>query len=384
LKAPDDVRVLLKRRFANKQRDWLRLERELEGWPLDVPLSIPSESEAYRDLEKVRAWARKWKSWSGPGKVIWTERRWRDLGVQALPERVLLFEPSEVASWVGEAKRWSRACVRYAELTGTWPILKRVLPQHFDVLADYDDVEYRRLADMLGWLQAHRVSGLYPRQIPIAGMDSKWIEARKGLIASLMRTLRPEVAPGADFYAACGLKPLPVGLRVRVLDPQIRARVGGLSDIVARTEELSQVPITPERVFVVENLQTGLALPDLPGCIAFMGLGYSVELLASISWIRNAECVYWGDCDTHGLAILSKVRGQLPTVRSLMMDEETLHSHKALWSVEAKQHAAPSLPNLLPEEAALYLALKRNQWHDRVRLEQERIGWNYALDRIRN
>lgn len=383
MKAPDDVQALLKRRFASKQREWLRFDHAPDSWPLDVPLSIPSEAQAHRDVEKVRAWARAWHAWPGPGKVVWTERHWRDLGVQKLPERILLSDATEVASWVGEGKRWARACDRYSELTSAWPILKEALPQHFDVLADYADIDFRRLADMLGWLSAHPSSGLYPRQLPIAGMDSKWIEARRGLITSLVRTLRPEIAPTADFYAACGLRPLPSAVRLRVLDPILRSRVGGLSDLMGGPDELARVPISPKRVFIVENLQSGLALPDLEGCVAFMALGYSTELIASITWIRDGECVYWGDCDTHGLAILSKVRDQLPATRSIMMDEETLLSHKALWSVEAKQHTAPYLPNLQPDEAALYAALKHNRWQDRIRLEQERIGWDYVLKRIR-
>jgi hypothetical protein len=64
------------------------------------------------------------------------------------------------------------------------------------------------------------------------------------------------------------------------------------------------------------------------------------------------------------------------------MDQQTLLAHKALWNVESKPHSAVSLPNLTLEEAALYRALKENRWGDRVRLEQERIRWDYALERI--
>jgi hypothetical protein len=197
-----------------------------------------------------------------------------------------------------------------------------------------------------------------------------------------MGILREDPVLGTDFFAVCGLRPLPTAARLRVLDPDLRARIGGLSDIAARPEELAEARIAPRRVFVVENLQTGLALPDLQGAVAFMGLGYSVELLASIGWIREVPCVYWGDCDTHGLAILSKMRKLIPSVQSLLMDQQTLLAHKALWNVESKPHSAVSLHNLTLEEAALYRALKENRWGDRVRLEQERIRWDYALERI--
>ncbi|NOR71388.1 MAG: hypothetical protein GQ532_17115, partial [Methylomarinum sp.] len=33
---------------------------------------------------------------------------------------------------------------------------------------------------------------------------------------------------------------------------------------------------------------------------------------------------YWGDLDTHGFAILSRLRHYYPQVKSILMDEKTL------------------------------------------------------------
>jgi hypothetical protein len=139
---------------------------------------------------------------------------------------------------------------------------------------------------------------------------------------------------------------------------------------------LERLDFTPRHVVVVENLQTGLALNDLPGTVAFMALGYGVDLLAQIAWVRNADCLYWGDIDTHGFSILSQLRAQLPAVRSIFMDEITLLSNRALWTSEASQHAAPELPYLDRGEQAVYRALKLHALGPGVRLEQERISWD--------
>jgi hypothetical protein len=37
---------------------------------------------------------------------------------------------------------------------------------------------------------------------------------------------------------------------------------------------------------------------------------------------------------------------------------------------------------LTAEERNLFTALQRNKWAPRVRLEQERIGWDYAWARV--
>jgi len=59
-----------------------------------------------------------------------------------------------------------------------------------------------------------------------------------------------------------------------------------------------------------------------------------------IKWIEDAHCIYWGDIDTHGFAILNRARSYLPRLKSLLMDEQTLLCHKALWVEEKQQHSA--------------------------------------------
>jgi hypothetical protein len=60
------------------------------------------------------------------------------------------------------------------------------------------------------------------------------------------------------------------------------------------------------------------------------------------------------------------------------MDEETLFKHETLWVEEQKQHAADELPQLSELEQKLYKGIKQHQWGQNVRLEQERITWDYA------
>lgn len=85
---------------------------------------------------------------------------------------------------------------------------------------------------------------------------------------------------------------------------------------------------------------------------------------------------------THGLAILGRVRGHLPQVRSLLMDEATLLAHRSLWVAEPQPHRADATDHLDAAEQALYRDLRGDRWGVRVRLEQERIGWDVAWARI--
>ncbi|SCW97632.1 hypothetical protein SAMN03159307_05521 [Pseudomonas sp. NFACC46-3] len=64
------------------------------------------------------------------------------------------------------------------------------------------------------------------------------------------------------------------------------------------------------------------------------------------------------------------------------MDERTLLSYKPLWGVEKEPHPSITLANLTVEEQVLYEKLKRNTLGQNVRLEQERISWDFAWREI--
>jgi len=382
VKQPDDIRQILHRRFQRQSRKWLAQAPGEGQWPLEITLGIPTEQVAKQQIEHVRAWVNVWQRWHGAGVLHWRARHWNTLGVQRLPEKLCLHTPEDVAAWIDQTPRWERARVRYRAFTSRWPGLTQSLPRYFDVLADYGDSDFQRLGNMLDWLNRHPDSNLYPRQIPVAGLDSKWLESRKGLVGELSAAIRQIPAQAHDFYTRCGLRPPPQLIRMRVLDPQLRARLGGLGDISVPDGEIAGLDIRPARVFIVENLQTGLAFADLPDTVVFMGLGYAVDVLGNIPWLRPVQCVYWGDIDTHGLAILNRVRTHLPHLDTLLMDEVTLMRHRALWGEEKEQHAAIELPLLTHSEQALYHLLKRNTLGQHVRLEQERIDWNVAWTTI--
>lgn len=377
MKLPSDVRSLLLRRFTHGHRDWLGAAGPDQRWPMEIALGVPAEQQAMRETEAVRAWVSAWRQWEGAGELGWVQRQWKVLGSQRLPATLTLRDPAEAARWIGEEERWERAVRRNTIMVERWPVLGRRLGRLFGALADYEEDDFTRLLAMLAWLDANPACGLYPRQLPVAGADSKWLEGRTAVLGELLSLLR-EAPADADFYQVCGLKKPPPLVRMRILDPALRQRTGGLGDVTAPPDDLARLQLPASTVFIVENLQTGLALGDLPGAVVLMGLGYSVDLLAQIGWIGRARCVYWGDIDTHGFAILNRARSCLPQLQSVLMDTPTLMRCEALWSAEKSQHPAQELPLLTDAEAALYRELKQNTHGHHVRLEQERVEWRHA------
>lgn len=365
-------------RYRHQRRAWLSGGG---GWPLVIGLGPPSERQSLEHLPRVRAWLEAWDDWSGPGAVRWGERRWPSLGVQRVPEALVLPDADAVARYLGQEGPWRRARARFEELAARWPVLSESLPRHFEVLARWPDAEFRRLQSLVEWLHGHPDAGVYIRQLPVPGVDSKWFHRHRALVAEWLGTLRG--LPGErDIHALTGLRRLPVMLRLRLLDPVLRARVGGLGEITSPVDGLAGLDLPLRRLFIVENLQTGLAFEDLPRSAVFMGQGYAVEPFARLPWLNGPEVIYWGDLDTHGLAILDRLRGILPGARSLLMNQETLLAHRALWGEEKAPAEAADLPRLNGAEAALYRDLRQHRWGPRLRLEQERIPWDYAWPRL--
>jgi hypothetical protein len=126
-----------------------------------------------------------------------------------------------------------------------------------------------------------------------------------------------------------------------------------------------------------------LAFPDVPGAIVIFGAGYGFENLGAAKWLHRKELVYWGDIDTHGFAILNQLRRTLPHAVSVLMDERTLLYHRDLWGMEEWPESR-DLELLEGEERVVYEGLRQGRWGERVRLEQERIGFDRVMDLLGN
>lgn len=337
---------------------------------LDLPLHPPTQGAALGDPAEVVAWVR---SWRGEPGVTWTRRRWANAGDQDVPQRLLLDGPGDVAVFAGRATHWHRLRSRADELAGRWgEEVQPAVRRHARAVVEHDDADHARLVAVVDWLAEHPGSGLYLRQVPVAGVDTKWLGSRRSLVTSLVTALT-----AAD---GLGLRQPPGLLRVRFLDPALAP--GGLRDLAAPPDELDRLTVEPRRILVVENLESLLALPEATGTIAVHGSGYAVDRLGAVGWIRRSPITYWGDLDADGFAILDRLRAHCPDVTSVLMDEATLLDHRDLWVPDPNHDPAsppPTPPRLTAQERSTLARL-----HDLggVRLEQERLSWPACLSAL--
>jgi hypothetical protein len=115
--------------------------------------------------------------------------------------------------------------------------------------------------------------------------------------------------------------------------------------------------------------------------MVIFGAGYGFENMASVEWMRDRVIHYWGDIDTQGMAILNQLRRFFPQAASLLMEHETLMEHQPLWGAEPSPETG-TLSRLTAEERALYDQLRRNELGGQIRLEQEKIGFEWLVEAL--
>lgn len=366
---PEEFILRVRRRVEVNLRDWALGDTTTAA--LEVPLQPPSERDAIADLDGTLRWVASWRKASDrlPILVTWVPRAWPRVGNQVVPGRVRAEGPDVLASLVGEGERWRRWTGRVASLRqrlGT--AIDGTLRMHLREIGDLDEADFDRLASAIDWLAHHPDSGLRLRELPIRGIDTKWLERHRAVVESLTLVVTGRPSLGLNERTDVG--------RIRLLDSD--ESVGGLRDIGAPIEDLAALDLHARAALIVENLQTFLSLPTMPGVVALYGQGNAVVSLARIRWLRGMRAYYWGDLDSHGFRILHQARSAGLNVQSVLMDSRTLHDHRDLWVVEPKPFSG--VATLLNDSEAVALTELRALGH--VRLEQERIPWIYALNAL--
>ena len=355
-----------------------------ELFPLRLRLRGPDAKALGSRFDEVRSWIRSLEEGSrarrGFGyEIEWADLNHRQLGRNRLPDRISVPTEADALKLVGREKEARRFQDLNKTTTAMFPELAEWLGRRPFVALDHV-TEWPKILSILCWFRDNPNSNLYLRQLDIPDIDTKFIEVRKPLLNELLGVLLGNnggvlAAQGIrTFEQRYGLRGKPSTIQFRILDR--RLSIGGLSDIAVPDADFASLILPAPRIFITENEINGLAFPDLPDSIVVFGLGYALDRLAAASWMADRTIHYWGDIDTHGFAMLDRLRAYFPRTRSLLMDQQTLLAHRALWVREQSPHGG-SLSRLNSDERALFAELAGDRHGLGVRLEQERIpfGW---------
>ena len=103
---------------------------------------------------------------------------------------------------------------------------------------------------------------------------------------------------------------------------------------------------------------------------------FGVETICDVEWLKDKDIFYWGDLDAQGFQILSLLRSHFGQVKSFLMDRPTFDEF-----FEGDKGTPTNVEKdlcLTPEENEMFQYLKIHN----LRLEQEKVPYEYAIERI--
>lgn len=348
--------------YRNNFRQWLIGEFS----PLTINLQPPNRRQVESDGGlAVRSWLDVWAA--APVPAEYETRKLGFYGTYDVPVRITLDSPDKAARVAGTLKHWIRASeVLTRFCTELGECVRQPLARVVSAWVDWHDADVMRFIQVVQWLRVNPAEQHFIRELPIKGVDTKWMENHLGTVK--------EVLGPIEF------KGKPRLVEVRSLDNDLRPF--SLMHLSCPLSELSRIPA--KHFLIVENYMTFLSLPELPDTVAINGGGFQVHRLGMHApSLADADVVYWGDLDSHGFSILDQARRHLPHMRSVLMDVETARCHVEL-AVEEPKPSNRGCTLLTPNELATLEFLREHSVGGCLRIEQERIRFDYASAVLRS
>lgn len=357
-----------------------------DDWPYVLALGRPSRQWLLNNLSALSSLIRMLRGWEGEYGTSTIYQMREAGGPKRVPSHVVV-PTADVAARLAaprKGERWEailrRTRIRTDLLRAKFPQLDaqsaaRVLRS----LDACDDLECDLVLRAGAWMRTHQTNGLTYRQVPIPGIDSKWLQNRK-------RCELLEVLSGKEEL---GLVGWPALVEFSYLDPAHLA--AGKRHYDSWTfGDVACPAYEPSVVIVVENKDTYLSFPQVDGGVCVFGSGFAgAATVGRLPWLSSArQIVYWGDLDADGFEILNSYRTGGLSCSSILMDVATLERFGCYGTNLEKDHRTRivrerrGLPHLTASENAAYDLLTDPNYTGNRRLEQERIPLDEAIRAI--
>jgi hypothetical protein len=370
---------------------YLRSYAEGAQWvPIELPVKAPSAAQLLDRFNEAVAWSERFHRDSQPKDgstrftVVYRTVKGKGLGSNEVPARARIDSFVQLCALLNTVDQVASFDLAVAQTATSVPELVTWVRTHPRQVIEHASV-WRDLLATVTWIRATPNGGFYLRQIDVDGIDTKFVERHRKILDALLTELLPDDRIDARFSAGnfdrrFRFRSKPEYTRVRALGSE-SGLPAGLTEVTLRTDELEGSDLESRTLFVVENEITFLAFPPVPSSLAVFGSGFALASLRLAPWLVDKQIVYWGDLDTHGFDILSRLRERFDGVQSILMDRSTLLAHRGQWVREPSPTHRP-LGHLSSSEAELYDDLVTDRFGPSVRLEQERVRFSLLAEAL--
>jgi len=373
---PDEIY----RKATNLYKELLRAWLEGESFfPRVIPCDKDVDDNLANAIESIQLLKSESKELRGYGYSIgWKEVNSRKHGRNQFPVRIVFETEDDFLQYIGKQREFSSFVSAVERTRARYPVLQSWIRSHRKLLID-SSTEVDGLLQVVDYLCTHPRPGLFARELPLV-VDTKFIQRNHRILREWLDLILPPHTIRADedhFDRRYGLRYADPHVMVRFLDDEIRrATESPWLECSVPLHTLAATPINASRVLIVENKVNLLTLPRLKGTIGLGGLGNGITDLRYVHWLANSEIWYWGDIDVEGLLILSRLRVMFPQVRSLLMDDATVHAWREHLASPGSGRIYDCPSNLTAGELAAYLLCAT----ENLRVEQERFPQPFVDD----
>ena len=375
--------ILHKKEWENRRNLKQRLLNQ-RPFPIEISLKVPTDQQARDNLGHFHAFFKAWTDFAYPELVEWQERQYRQLSEQRVPVKLRIFSLQQLTELLGteqQLENWLDKISSFLKQSFVHDRhqhrLFQTLIHHLEQIERYSQQEWQWLIQLIEQLKPNMGAGLYLRALPLSAVNTKFLEQNLLLTEAICNVLYDdEIVLAGGLLAWLDCLDSPKGwLTIKPVCPNVQEKLGGLPVFQLSTEVLDQFELPAERIIVVENIQSGLACPNLENSIVVCGGGKNISWM-NAKWLQHKQVFYWGDIDSEGLNILSMVRQKIPHVIALMMDEATVLQFQN-HMVDEPDSIFSEPQYLTADELKLFHDLRAQTFKNR-RLEQERISVDWV------
>jgi hypothetical protein len=384
-KSPDDLKRWLSQRFNRLLAADLRTPgTAIEPFQITTPeLSAAAIAQHFAS---VRAWVDAWKERTAREadfEITWTDWETRNFGRVRIPRMVRTLSLDAAARLLGRMDQAIKARqrlesiravdARLAEIADQWPAFIAMSTQDFTVLCRF-----------LAQIAAQGIPKMRLREVPCAGMHTKFLENHRTMLVPAMAALEIPSSPDARSWAGkLGF------IEDETRQFELRDLDGGLlpyAHLALPVTELMHCPVGVSAaaalrgIVIVENQATFRALPPMLGVVAIFGRGDAVRTLGAAEWLTTRPLLYAGDLDHAGFLMVAGLRRDgLQRLETAFMDAQAAQSFKDYWVDDSSRPGSQrAYEGLTAKERAAQQLMAAGPW----RLEQERIPFDLWIDRL--
>jgi len=176
-----------------------------DTFPFQLRLKQPSAKVILDDWAGTQDWVNGIRAYAQKQHIHldWHTVNHRVLGRQELPYQLVLETPKQAAQLLGQVGSLKQFSSLYQKSMQCLPEVQPWLLQYpLKALALQGD--WQRVLDLCAWMKVHPNPRIYLRQVDVKGVDSKFIESNRKVLAELFDCILPVFAINDDYSGVAG------------------------------------------------------------------------------------------------------------------------------------------------------------------------------------